>query len=67
MNEPKFKVSYGETKGSKQVIFYYVSKVTVAEFNEMIVKEFPGIPETEMLILPGIAYCVVTTGVSLEV
>ena len=66
MNEPKFTVSYG-SKGSKQVTFYYVSKVTFAELREMIEVEFPEIPDSKLKFLPGIINCTVTTGDSLEV
>ena len=62
--EPKFTVLEGETKGSKQVIFHYVSKVTRDEFLEMIEREFP---DSNWFILPGPGFCMVTTGDSFEV
>jgi hypothetical protein len=39
----------------------------MAELDEAIAKEFPDVPRNALNFFPGIAYCVVTTGKSLEV
>lgn len=67
MDESKFTVSYGKAKGSKQVTFYFVSRVTKSELLEMMGREFPNIPDAELLILPGPGFCTVTTGLNFEV
>ena len=63
----KFAISYGETGGSKQVTFYYCSKINFAELREIIAREFPCVPETSLNVFPGIVNCVITDGKSLEV
>ncbi|MEI7777520.1 MAG: hypothetical protein WCI52_02840 [bacterium] len=67
MAESKFTISRGETGGSKQITFYYCSKVNFAELREIVAKEFPGVPETSLNVFPGIVSCVITDGKSLEV
>lgn len=63
----KFFISHGEVGGSKQVIFYFASKVTLAELNEMCGREFPGIDPSTLNLIPGIVCLTVTTGKDLEI
>ena len=67
MPEEKFTVSYGETGGSKQLTFYYCGKVNLAELEEAIEREFPGVTKSELNIFPGMVSCTITTSKSLEV
>jgi len=67
MNEPKFKISYGETGGSKQVMFYKIDKVTQADIDTMLEEEFPGISRDKINFLPGSGYTMITTGNDYEV
>lgn len=67
MNEPQFKITYGATKGSKQVTFYFIDKVTQGDIDKMLEKEFPGIPRDKINFLPGSGYIMITTGTDYEV
>ncbi len=66
MND-KYTITYGATKGSKQLTFHFVSKMSVAELLTAIGEHFPGVHSSELNLLPGIASCVVTTGKDFEV
>ncbi|MBC7982076.1 hypothetical protein H7X65_03300 [Candidatus Parcubacteria bacterium] len=67
MNEPKFKIGYGATGGSKQVTFYFIDKVTQADIDLVLEREFLGVPRSEINFLPGSGYIVITTGKDYEV
>lgn len=67
MAESKFTIGHGKTGGSKQVTFYYCAKVTYAELQEVIAREFPEVHGTDLNIFPGIVSCTITIGKSLEV
>lgn len=64
--DPKFKVTYGETGGSKQLTIHYCGKVNLAELRETIAREFPGVDEKNINVFGG-PTCVFTTGQNLEV
>jgi hypothetical protein len=67
MNEPKFKITYGQTCNSKQAVFYTVNKVNQADIDLMLEQEFPGIPRDQINYLPGPGYIMVTTGKDFEI
>lgn len=67
MSESKFKITYGETGGSKQVTFYFINKVTQADIDLMLQREFPGVPRDQINHLPGPGYIMITTGRDFEV
>jgi len=63
--EPKFKISYGR-KGSKQVIFFGMSKANHLDILEMIEQEFPHIPAAEIRYIPGPGFTMITNGSDFE-
>ena len=67
MNEPKFKIGYGATGGSKQVIFYFIDRVTQADIDLMLDQEFSGVPRDQINHFPGNDYIMITTGRDYEV
>jgi hypothetical protein len=67
MSEPQFKITYGATKGSKQVTFYFIDRVTQADIDLMLEREFPGVPRNMINFLPGSGNIVITTGTDYEV
>ncbi len=65
--EPKFKITYGKTNGSKQVTFYFIDKVNQEGIDLMLEREFPGVPRDKINFLPGSGYIMITTGTDYEV
>ncbi len=58
--EERFKITTGED-GYKRVTFYHVAKVNFAEMIEIKQREFPGIPDEKINIIPGYVFCTFTT------
>lgn len=46
--------------GKKEVTFYEVSKTSVEDFQQMILREFHGIPLNQLKITLGIVSCTVS-------
>lgn len=67
MDNSKFTVTRGMNGGSKHLTFYYVSKVSFKDLAMAINETFPDISHEDLTVLPGIAFCSITTAKTFEV